>query len=68
MKNEFIWNANKTTLVNVAHIVRIDLLPPEYERTEYIVSCTIAHSGTVTLYGGTLEECEMFLKDFHYNH
>lgn len=68
MKSEFIWNHDKTALINVNHIVRIYLDPPLYEQKDYHVVCSVIMQGNSILLKGTKKECEAYLSEFHYHH
>lgn len=65
---EFIYNESRTTLINTAHIVTMQLVAPELAQKDYKVFCTTAGYGSFILCSGNLVKCESFLSDFHYRH
>lgn len=64
----FIYDESKTTLINLAHIVTIQIVAPELAQKDYKVFCTTAGYGSYVLHSGNRDDCEVFLSDFHYFH
>ena len=69
MKAEFIWNYEKTSVVNVSHIVKMSITAPVLEQKDWRVVASLPYGqGTVVLHRGDEESCNAFLSDFYYFH
>lgn len=69
MKAEFIWNYEKTSIVNVSHIVKMSITAPVFEQKDWRVVASLSHGqGMVILHRGDEKSCDAFLSDFYYSH
>lgn len=60
----FIPNYNKTALINVDHIRRVDISAPKFEQKDYWALATLDY-GTAILHKGTEESCLQFLAELY---
>ncbi len=61
----FVFNYNKTELVNTAQIVKICITEPQFEQTQYCVVAWLAHGhGSTILEQGTEKECKEWMARF----
>ena len=64
----FLYNYDKTTVVNTAHIIRMQLenaeMNPAYCGGKAIVGADLTY-GTEIMYKGTTESCKMYMDDIY---
>ncbi len=62
----FVTNYSKTAIINVAHIVRVDITEPYLEQRDYRVVASLSFGqGSSILHKGTEESCTAYLAELY---